>query len=141
MNVFGLLIAIAQLSQTQSLGLFLCYGSVDFLICLMLGNSALTSTPLFFILSFIIAIAVSSGFILLSVFASQGKKVSLYLMAGFYLLDLMFILPLGLMGLESLGNTLLSIVVHIVIIGFLLIALYQYDKIVKIAVKHGILKE
>ena len=141
LNVFGLLIAITQISQTNSFSLFLCYGSVDFLICLMMGVHSIISSPLFYILSFVIAAAVSSGFILLSVFATQGKKISLYIMSGLYLLDLMFILPLGLMGLETLGNILLSIVVHVVIIAFLLIAIYQYDKIVKIAIKHGILKE
>ena len=138
--VIGLLTAIAQQSQIGMFNLFLCFGSVDFIICLFLSNSLLTATPWFYILSFLIAISVSALFILLSVFASQGKKIPLILMVILYFIDMIFIIPMGLMGLESTGNLWLSIGVHTVIIVFMFIALYEYFNIIKIAQKYGIVK-
>jgi hypothetical protein len=141
LNVLGLLIAIAQISEMKFLNLFLCYGSTNFFIDLMMLNTSLAASPWFYIIGFAIAMALSAVFILLSVFASQGKKIPLILSVVLYFIDLCFVFPLGLLGFENVGTLWLNVAVHVIILGFLFIALYQYVKIIKIAIKYGILKE
>lgn len=138
LNVLGLIISFIQLnSDTRSFNPFLCYSSNNLLI------RALTYIPqlegysiLWYVISIIIAIASSSGMIVLGVYAQQGKKYPLFIGTGIYFLDLFCIIPLVFVG-EIVSNMWLAVGVHIIVLFFLGAAIYQYFNIIKLAIKHN----
>lgn len=78
-------------------------------------------------LSIIIGIAIvfTAGAVLLGVFASQGKKWALVGEVVFYILDMAMIIPCYLIG-EAIIYLWIMIGLHVIILGFLGVAIYQY---------------
>ena len=94
---------------------------------------------LWYIISTIVAIASGTGMIICGVFAQQGKRVPLFLGFSLYIIDMFCIIPLNFVG-ESTSNLWLIAGIHVIIIAFLAIAVYEYFNIIKIALKYNKLK-
>jgi hypothetical protein len=79
-----------------------------------------------FVISIIaIAIVMSAFSIMLGVFASQGKKIALFGGTAFYLLDFVAIIGCYLLGEPSIYLWIMF-GLHIVILFFLLVAIFEY---------------
>ena len=72
-----------------------------------------------------IAILFTAGAVVLGVFASQGKKWALISEIIFYIFDMAMIIPCYLIG-EATIYLWIMIGLHVVILGFLGVAIYQY---------------
>ena len=143
LNVVGLLIAILQVNfEDQIFNLFFCFGSEHLLLKGILKTSFIQSNiPLFYVIAFASALLISAYFILTSVFAKQGKRVALMMMFIGYCVDTLMLIPLGISRLETLANLWLTGAIHAVIFLCMALAIYEYYKIIKIAITHKVLEE
>lgn len=143
LNVIGLLIAIIQVnSEEMAFNLFFCFGAEHLFLKGILKTPFMqNNVPLFYVIGAITAILISTYFILTSVFAKQGKRKALYMMFIGYCVDTLCLIPLGASGIETATNLWLSGAIHAIIFIFMAIALYEYYKIINIAIKYNILKE
>ena len=141
LNVIGLIVAFAQLNtETFSFNPFLCFASNNLIFRLLTYIPWLKDVDfLWYIFCIIIAIASSAGLVLLGVFAQQGKKSALFTGVGLYLFDTFCVISLNFVG-ESITNLWLVAGIHVIIMAFLCVAIYEYFNIIKIAEKYGILK-
>ena len=142
-NVISLLVAIIQYaSGTGSLFFYFCFGCNDLLFQAIarIPNFFINHTILYFVIIVIIALITTAGAVLLGVFASQGKKKFLFGSLIFYMLDTLCIIPCAFLG-ETYISILSMSVLHVAILSIIVIAVYEYYKIINIAKKHGILKE
>lgn len=73
----------------------------------------------------VIAIVLSAISIILGVFASQGKKWALFTGFGLYLADMAMIIACYALG-EPASYLWIMIGVHVVILAFLIVAVFQY---------------
>ena len=137
LNVLGLLISLVQLNSEPFLfNPFLCYASNNLIIRALTYIPGFSSySVIWYVVSILVAIASSTGMIILGVFASQGKRYPLFIGSGIYLIDLFFVIPLVFVG-ESISNMWLSAAIHIIILVFLGFAIYEYFNIIKLALKH-----
>lgn len=142
-SFISLVVSVLQALQKQSaLFFYFCFGIDDVIF------RALTFIPyfqnnngfvLYIVLIFIISIITTAGAVLLSVYASQGKKKPLWAMFIIYAID-----TLAIIGSYFLGENIISIWMmfglHVIVLAFLGIAIYEYYKVIEVAVKHGALK-
>lgn len=137
LNVLGLIISFVQLnSDARAFNPFLCYASNNFIIRVLTYIPEFSSySILWYVISIIIAIASSAGMILLGVFAQQGKKYPLFIGTAIYTLDLFCVVPLIFVG-EIISNMWLTVGVHVIVLVFLGIAIYEYFNVIKLAIKH-----
>lgn len=139
LNVVGLIFAIIQYhgGATLSYDFYLCFLS-NTAIFRLFALTSLDIAPLY-VIYFVIACASSSGLILCSVFAKQGKKNALFIGTIIYFIDLFCAIPSYFLG-ENVTNLWLSIAIHIIISSFSVIAIYEYFHIIRIAEKYGKIK-
>ena len=142
-NFFGLIVAIIQLNTTatHSFNPFLCYSSnilVFRLSMLIPGLSEINF--LWYLLVIAVSLITSVGMILLGVYAQQGKKIHLFTGVSLYVLDLFLTIPLIFIE-DSYTNLWLIAGIHVIILVFLIVAIYEYFNIIKIAVKYGVIKK
>lgn len=143
LNFMGLVIAIIQLNTTEQhlFNPFLCFSSNIFAFkTLMLIPNLQNFNAIWYLLVFLIAILSSVGMILLGVYAQQGKKKHLFAGVSIYLFDLFCTLLLILIE-DSYANLWLIAGIHVIVLAFLMVAIYEYFNIIKIAVKYGVIKE
>ena len=143
LNVISLLISIINYFTIQkNLYFYFCFGFNDLIFqsLALIPNFFNNMTILYFIVIVLIALLSSAGAILLSVFASQGKKKYIFGSIIFYLIDTLMIIPCAFLG-ESYISILLMSVLHIVILSILIVSIYEYYKIIEIAKRYGVLKE
>ena len=82
----------------------------------------------------------TAGAVLLSVFASQGKKKWLWAAVIAYAIDALLIIASYFLG-ENIASIWMMFGLHLIVLGFLAIAVREYYKIIEIAVKHGVIKQ
>ena len=143
LNFFGLIIAIIQLNttETHTFNPFLCYSSnILAFRGLMLVEGLSEINYLWYILVFAISILSSVGMILLGVYAQQGKKTHLFTGISLYVLDMFCTIPLIFVE-QEIANLWLIAGIHIIVVAFLIVAIYEYFNIIKIAVKYGVIKK
>jgi hypothetical protein len=143
LNFFGLIVAIIQLntSNINTFNPFLCFSSnILAFKGLMVAGIFIDNKILWYIVSFLIAIISSVGMIILGVYAKQGKKVHLFMGVSLYVLDMFCTIPLIFIE-ENLASLWLIAGIHVIITAFLIVAIYEYFNIIKIAVKYGVIKE
>lgn len=142
-NVVGLVISLLQSTQNgNAMFFYFCFGFDNFLFRLLYQIPFLQTSGfwLYVVMMFIIAIFTSSVAILASVFASQGKKKWLNGILISYLIDVLFIIPTYLVG-EEYYSCLLMAVFHVIVMAFMGMALYYYQKIIDLALEKGIIKK
>lgn len=141
LNVIGLIVAFIQLNnEPYVFNPFLCFASNNLIIRLLMSIQSMEKLNfLWYIISTIVAIASGTGMIICGVFAQQGKRVPLFLGFSLYIIDMFCIIPLNFVG-ESTSNLWLIAGIHVIIIAFLAIAVYEYFNIIKIALKYNKLK-
>lgn len=143
LNFLGLVVAIIQLNttDTHSFNPFLCYSSnILAFKSLMLIEGLSSINVVWYLLVFAIAIISSVGMVILGVYAKQGKKTHLFAGVSIYMLDMFCTIPLIFFEEELAGLWLIA-GIHIIVMAFLIVAIYQYFNIIKIAVKYGVIKE
>lgn len=143
LNVVSLLVSIIQFTRGEAEPFFyFCFASNDliFQLLLLIPNFFLNYRWLYFLIAIIIALASTSGMVLLGVYASQGKRKALWASMIIYLIDSLLIIPCYFVGEYAVSILLMSIL-HIVFLTIIAIAIYYYNKIIIIAEKYHILKE
>jgi hypothetical protein len=143
LNFIGLIIAIIQLNTTEQhlFNPFLCYSSNIFAFkSLMLIPNLNQINFVWYLLVFAIALISSVGMILLGVYAQQGKKKHLFAGVSIYIFDLFCTLLLIFIE-DSYASLWLIAGIHVIVIAFLMVAIFEYFNIIKIAVKYGVIKE
>ena len=142
LNVIGLIVALIQLnSETKTFSPFLCFSTNNLCFRLMMFIPGLESINfLWYFLCIIIAIIFGAGMAACGVFAQQGKKIPLFIGLVFYTIDMFTTISLNFVG-ESTANLWLISGIHVIIIVFLAIAVYEYFNIIKLAIKHNKIKE
>ena len=142
-NVVSLIVSVIQsLVNKTTLFFYLCFGLDDVLYqVLRLVPFFQTSTGAYFYIASILAISIitSSGAVLISVFASQGKKNYLWAMVIAYAIDSLLIIASYFLG-ENIASIWMMFALHIIILAFLAIAVYEYYKIIEVAIRHGVIK-
>lgn len=157
LNVIGLMVAIIQQAMTKFDDYFvfalnsllgstvvssgfqfsLCYGINSFIFRLLeipfankLGDQTLSYAS-YIIILVIIAILISAITVYVSVLASQGKKAALYGEIIFYILDTFMIVGCYIIG-EASEILWILIGLHVIVLFFLGMALFQYYKLFEI---------
>lgn len=131
-NVLGLAIGIVQVSSgvSDTLPFYFCFGILDILfnsLIVMINNVYAE-----FAIAIVVAMALSVGAILLSVFASQGRKRPLIIATGLYFIDWVLVLIAYFLSLESWQNLIMSCGFHLIISACLAYAIYQYFNVINI---------
>ena len=142
LNVISLLVAIIQYtSGNGSLFFYFCFGCNDLIFQAIanIPNFFTNYTVLYFVIIVAIALLTTTGAVLLGVFASQGKKKWLFASLIFYMLDTLCIIPCAFLG-ETYISILSMSVIHVAILALIVVAVYEYYKIINIAERHGVLK-
>ena len=143
-NFVSLVVSIIQaiVNKESSLVFYFCFGIDDVIFqSLALIPFFQTTTGSYFYLAAIILVAIitTSGAVLLSVFASQGKKKWLWASVIAYAIDALLIIPAYFLG-ENIASIWMMFALHLIVLGFLAIAVREYYKIIEIAIKHGVIK-
>ena len=144
-NFVSLIVSIIQsiVSKDSSLFFYFCFGIDDVIFqALALIPFFQTATGSYFYIASIILVAMmtTAGAVLLSVFASQGKKKWLWASVIVYSVDALIIIPAYFLG-ENIASIWMMLGLHLIVLGFLAIAVREYYKIIEIAVKHGVIKQ
>lgn len=136
LNVIGLIFAIIQYhgGAATTYDFYLCFASNNVFFRLI-GQIGL-DMAITYVLWFIIACGSAAGLVLCSVFAKQGKRTPLFIGAAIYFVDLFCTIPSYFLG-ENITNLWLIILIHIIIISFSVIAIYEYFHIIRIAEQFG----
>ncbi|MCQ3035726.1 MAG: hypothetical protein MJ248_05910 [Bacilli bacterium] len=131
-NVLGLAIGIVQVTTgvSDTLPFYFCFGVVNLLfnsLIVRIGNIFWEFT-----IVIVIAMVFSIGAILLSVYASQGRRKPLIIATGIYFLDWIVVLVTYFLALDNWQNLVMSCGFHIIISGCLAYAIYQYFNVINI---------
>lgn len=144
-NFVSLVVSIIQaiVTKESSLFFYFCFGIDDVIFqALALIPFFQTDVGSYFYLASIILVAMitTAGAVLLSVFASQGKKKWLWAAVIAYAIDALLIIASYFLG-ENIASIWMMFGLHLIVLGFLAIAVREYYKIIEIAVKHGVIKQ
>ncbi len=144
-NFVSLVVSIIQaiVTKESSLFFYFCFGIDDVIFqALALIPFFQTDVGSYFYLASIVLVAMitTAGAVLLSVFASQGKKKWLWAAVIAYAIDALLIIASYFLG-ENIASIWMMFALHLIVLGFLAIAVREYYKIIEIAVKHGVIKQ
>ncbi len=136
-NVLGLAVGIVQIFSSpeteHTLPLYFCFGLFDIFFNLIIKEIIDWSNAYVgFGLAIFVAMIMSIGAILLSVFASQGRKRPLIIATGLYFIDWVLVLIAYFLSLESWQNLIMSCGFHLIISACLAYAIYQYFNVINI---------
>lgn len=132
-NFLGLIIGIIQYyvqKSTASVPFYLCFGTCDFVFSLL--AVANMNAAIYWILVFVINIALTAGAVLLGLYSSFGKKPFLFSMIGSYFLDWILCFLAYFLVHQELIALMIDAGIHVVVSFFLILAVYQYYNVFNI---------
>ena len=136
LNFVGLIISNIQFvtGQVEKIQFHFCFGISNFFFNLLRDRAELPDAW-FYIILYGVTLIMTAGAVLLGVYSSQAKKKVLIASIAIYFVDWIMMLLAFFTAVEPQSELMVLFFsggIHIIITFFLIIALYEYYKVIKI---------
>ena len=136
LNFVGLIISNIQFvtGQVEKIQFHFCFGISNFFFNLLRDRAELPYAW-FYIILYGVTLIMTAGAVLLGVYSSQAKKKVLIASIAIYFVDWIMMLLAFFTAVEPQSELMVLFFsggIHIIITFFLIIALYEYYKVIKI---------